>query len=75
MVSQKMDIIYTIHPKQQLKERKVEQIWVDETIKYSDIIRRNGYKYYVIKKLNGKTLKVVFVKEKYIKVITAYFIK
>lgn len=74
-MSQKMEIIYTIHAQQQIKERKVQQIWVDETIKSPDITRRNGYKYYAVKKLNGKTLKVVFVREKYIKVITAYFIK
>ncbi|MBI4980527.1 DUF4258 domain-containing protein [Candidatus Woesearchaeota archaeon] len=70
-----MEIIYTIHARQQIKERKVEQIWVDETIKSPDITQQNGYKYYAVKKLNGKTLKVVFVREKYIKVITAYFIK
>ena len=37
--------------------------------------RREGNKHYAVKKLNGHTLKVVYVKEKYIKVITSFFIK
>ncbi len=70
-----MDIIFTLHAEEQLHERKIEKVWVEETIRYPDLTERNGHKYYIIKKLNGKTLKVVFVKEKYIKIISSWFIK
>ena len=45
------------------------------TIHSPDITKRVREKYFVVKKLNGKTLKVIFVKEKYIKIITSYFVK
>ncbi len=70
-----MAIRYTLHAKEQVEERKIHKIWVEETIRSPDVTRRNGHKYYVVKKLNGKTLKVVYVREKYIKVITSFFIK
>jgi len=70
-----MHIVYTLHAEEQLKERKIINVWVEETIKSPDMIKQKGHKCYVIKKLNGKTLKVVYVKEKYLKVVTAYFIK
>jgi len=70
-----MDIIYTSHANRQLKDRKIEQVWIEETIKYPDETKHKMHKYYVTKKLDGKTLRVVYVKEKYIKVITSYFIK
>lgn len=69
-----MRITYTLHAKLQLNERRIERIWVEETIQSPDITKRSGKKYYVIKKLNGKTLKVVYVKEKYIKIVTAHWI-
>lgn len=65
---------YTLHAEEQIIERKIEKVWVEETIKFPDITKRDGSKFYVTKKLNGKTLKVVYVKEKYIKVITTFFI-
>ncbi len=58
-----------------MKDRKIIDIWIEETIKYPDETKRQGHKYYVIKKLNGKTLKVVYTRENYIKVITSFFIK
>ena len=70
-----MRITYTAHAEEQIKERRVANVWIEETVTSPDKTERNGHKYYVIKKLNGKTLKVVFVKERYIKIITCYFIK
>ena len=70
-----MEIIYTFHAEEQLKERKILKIWIKEAIKTPDMIKHSGYKYYIIKKLNGRILKVVYVKENYIKVITSFFIK
>jgi len=70
-----MDIKYTLHAENQIKERKVEKVWIEETIKHPDSTERDGNKYYVVRKLNGRTLKVIYVKEKYIKVITIFFIQ
>ena len=70
-----MNIIYTLHAEEQLRERKIEKTWVEDTIQSPDTIEHEGHKYYTVKKLNGKTLKVVYVKEKYIKIITIYFTK
>ena len=69
-----MDVVFTNHAEYQLKERKADDVWVKETIKSPDIIKQVGNKFYVVKKLNGKTLKVVYVKEKYIKVVILYWI-
>ena len=69
-----MEIFYTLHAEDQIIERKIEKVWVEETIKFPDITRRKENKYYVIKRLNGKVLKVVYVRERYIKVITSYYI-
>ncbi len=69
-----MNIHYTSHAEYQLKERKVERVWIEETIKSPDETKRAGNKYYVVKKINGKTLKVVYVKERNIKVVTIYWV-
>ena len=70
-----MNIIYTLHAREQIKERKILKVWVEEIIKSPDYKNIQGQKYYVSKKLNRITLKVVYAKEKYMKVITSYFIK
>ena len=70
-----MEIIYTLHANEQINERKLSKVWVEETIKSPDEIRHKGNKHYATKKLNGNTLRVVYVKESYIKVITSYFVK
>ncbi|MBI2663895.1 DUF4258 domain-containing protein [Candidatus Woesearchaeota archaeon] len=68
-----MEIRYTFHSEEQIKERKIEKVWVEETIKHPDETEKEGKnKYYARKTLNGITLEVVYVKEKYIKVVTVY---
>lgn len=70
-----MEIRFTLHAQEQIQERKIHNVWVEETIKFPDLLTIQGNKNYAVKKLNGKTLKVVFIKEKYIKIITCYFVK
>ncbi len=70
-----MRIIYTVHAEGQLNERKIDKIWIEEAIKHPDLTVKEGSRTYVVKKLNSHTLKVVYVTEKYINVITCYFIK
>ncbi|MBI2657809.1 DUF4258 domain-containing protein [Candidatus Woesearchaeota archaeon] len=70
-----MKISYTLHAEEQIRERKIPKIWVEEALKAPDETRVEGRKFYAVKRLNGNTLKVIYVKENYIKVITSYFIK
>lgn len=70
-----MDINYTLHAEEQIKERRIEKVWIEETIKFPDQTKRLDNKHYVVKKLNGITLKVVYVKQRYIKVITVFKIR
>ena len=70
-----MKIIYTNHAEEQIKERKILKVWIKETIKSPNDTKRIEHKFYVIKRLNGKTLKVIYTKENFIKVITSYFVK
>ena len=69
-----MKIVYTRHLLEKVKEKKFTIEWVNETMKYSDFTRIESGKYYAVKKLNGITLEVVYLKERYIKVITCYMI-
>ena len=48
-----MEIKYTNHAEEEIKDRKIEKIWVEETIKSPDITKHDRHKYYVIKKING----------------------
>ncbi|MBI4146243.1 DUF4258 domain-containing protein [Candidatus Woesearchaeota archaeon] len=69
-----MRIEYTNHAEYQLNARCVERVWVEETIKAPNFTKRQEHKFYVTKKLNGKTLRVVYVRETHIKVITMYWV-
>lgn len=70
-----MEIKYTYHARIQIARRRLEIIWIEETIKYPDTTKKEGYKIYARKKLNGITIEVIYVKANYIKVITAYKIE
>ena len=58
-----------------MNDRKIHEAWVEETIKSPNLTIHEGNKFYATKKLNGKTLRVVYIKDKDIKVITTFFIK
>lgn len=67
-------VIDTFHAEYQLKERKIDKQWIEEAIRSPNIIKHIGNKSYAIKKIGSKTLKVVYVKQRYIKIITIYWI-
>lgn len=69
-----MRIVYTRHLLEKVKKKRFTIEWINETIKYPDYIRIKIDKYCATKKLNGITLEVVYVKERYIKVITCYLV-
>ncbi len=55
-------------------QKEVEKVWVEETIAYPHELFISGKKYDARRKLNGKTLRVIYLKESYIKIITMYWI-
>ena len=67
-------IIYTAYAEEQIKERNIEKAWIEEAIRSPDYIVREGQKYLVTKKLNWHAIEVVYVKEKYLKIITVYWV-
>ena len=54
-----MEIMYTAYAEEQLQERKIERAWIEDAVKFPDMIIHQEHKYYVVKKLNGKTVKVL----------------
>ena len=70
-----MIIFYSAHARENIRKRKIELIWIKEILKFPDLLIRKGrFKFHAIKKLNGKTLKIVFIKKRYIKVIILFCI-
>ncbi len=70
-----MEISYSSHAEEQIEIRKILKVWVEEAIKSPDKTEREGSNKYVVKKkLNGRSIEVVYVREKYIKVVTIYWI-
>lgn len=69
-----MKIIFTNHALYSIKERKIEKVWVEEALKSPNKLEKEFGKFYASKKLNGKSIEVVYEKKNYIKVITAYWI-
>ena len=69
-----MNIVYTFHAAEQIYERKILRVWVEEAIMWPDFTRRQNNKYLVTRKLNGRSIEVVYIKEKYIKILTVYWI-
>ncbi len=69
-----MQFHYTFHALDAIAERKIEKIWVKEALQFPDITYFEEGKYYAVKKLNGLSIEVVYVKEKYIKIITVYWV-
>lgn len=62
------------HAVLRIKERKIHHLWIEEAIKFPDVLRKVTAKIYAIKKLNGRSIEVVYIKEKYRKIITVYWL-
>ncbi|VVB81709.1 Uncharacterised protein [uncultured archaeon] len=70
-----MEIIFTSHAEFRIKKRKLLEQEVVDTIRYPDITIKKYDKYYFQKKLERGTIEVSCEKtERYIKVITVYWI-
>ena len=69
-----MEIIFTEHAKGRLKKRKITEDEVINTIKYAEKTKKEKGKYYAQKDIGRGKIEVVYEKEKYIKIITLYWL-
>ena len=67
-----MNIVFTKHAKEQMKERGITEDDVINAVKYPEKTKKISNIYYVQKKVIQGTIEVVYIKENYIKVITVY---
>ena len=70
-----MDIIFTEHVKDRIKKRKITEDEIINTVKYPEKIRKRGGKYYAQKDIGRGKIEVVYEKDKYINIITVYWIQ
>jgi len=71
-----MEVIFTEHAKQKLEKRKIIEDEAINTIKYPEKLYKREGKYYAQKDIVRGKIEVIYTKEdKYIKVITIYWIK
>ena len=70
-----MDIIFTEHAKDRIKKRKITKDEIINTIKYPEKIRKREGKYYAQKDIERGKIEVVYEKDKYINIITVYWIR
>ncbi|MBM3234576.1 DUF4258 domain-containing protein [Candidatus Pacearchaeota archaeon] len=69
-----MDIVFTEHAKERMKKRKISEEEVKEVIKYPEKTEKQEGLYYAKKNIQRANIEVVYTKDKYIKVITVYYI-
>jgi len=70
-----MDIIFTEHAKYRIKKRKITNDEIINTIKYPEKINKKEGKYYAQKEIGRGKIEIIYEKDKYIRVITVYWIK
>ncbi len=69
-----MEIIFTKHALFRMKKRKLTKDEVINSIKYPENTSKKDGKFYVQKNIDKANIEIVYEKDKYIKVITAYYI-
>ena len=69
-----MDIVFTDHAKNRIKKRKISEEEVINAIKNPDKIEEIYGKYYVQKNIGKGKIEVVYEKDKYINVVTVYYL-
>lgn len=69
-----MEIIFTEHAKDRMKKRGITEDEIIQTIKNPDNTKKQGGNYYAQKNIGRANIEVVYEKDKYIKVITIYYI-
>lgn len=69
-----MKIIFTEHVKDRINKRKITEEEIINTIKYPEKTYKREGKYYAKKDIGRGKIEVVYERDKYIKIITVYWI-
>jgi hypothetical protein len=69
-----MEIVFTEHAKERMKKRGITEDEIIQAIKNPEKTKKAGGNYYVQKNIGRANIEVVYEKDKYIKVITIYYI-
>lgn len=69
-----MEIIFTEHAKERMKKRGITEDEVIQVVKNPDKTRTVSGNYYAQKNIGRANIEVAYEKDKYIKVITIYYI-
>jgi len=69
-----MEIVFTEHVKDRIKKRRIGKDKIINAIKYPEKTIKKKGKYYVQRNIGSAKIEVVYEKDKYIKVITVYYI-
>lgn len=67
-----MNIVFTKHAREQMKERSISEDEVINTLTYPESTQKIDDLYYARKRTNQGIIEVVYEKQNYIKVITLY---
>lgn len=69
-----MDILFTEHSKERMKKRGITFDEVIQAIKNPNRIKKLEEKYCAQKNIGRANIEVVYLKDKYIKIITVYYV-
>ena len=69
-----MEIIFTKHALLRMKKRKITKDEIINSIKHPENTSKKEGKLYIQKNIDRANIEIVYEKDKYIKVITAYYI-
>jgi len=69
-----MEIIFTKHALLRMKKRKITKDEIINSIKHPENTSKKENKFYVQKNIDRANIEIVYEKDKYIKVITVYYI-
>ncbi len=69
-----MEIIFTEHVKDRIRKRKISEDEIINTIKYAEKTDKRGSKYFAKKNIERGKIEVVYTRDKYIKIVTVYWI-
>lgn len=69
-----MEIIFTEHVKEGMRKRNITEEEIISAVKYPDITFKRERKYFVAKNIGRTIIQVVYEKDKYIKIITVYYL-
>lgn len=69
-----MKVIFTQHAKERMNKRKITEEEVINSIKFPDNTSKKEGKYYIHKNIGRAKIEVIYEKDKYIKVVTVYYI-